>query len=105
MTTPMTDAERAAWLGYPSVAAMQAEHDALHRRLAGVMGVHRDSPTLRWVERGELAHPTRHDDALGWEEDLVFDVARWLNTGRWGGTMRVLWWLGLEPDEVRRRLR
>ena len=52
--------------------------------------------TAAWVGHG--------DDAVGWEEDLCLEVDRWLTTGEYGPTMRVLWWLGISPEKLRRAL-
>lgn len=99
--------QTARWAGYgdgeDAVRAMSREHDELHRLLAGLFD--KDSPTLRWVASGYAdgakTHPTRHEDACGWEEDLCLETARWLNTGEFGGTMRCLWFLGVCPDKLR----
>lgn len=99
----------AAWCGYigdDAVDRCNAEHDPLHRILAGFFD--KQSPTLRWVASGYLdaakAHPTKHEDAVGWEESLVLETQRWLNTGEWGPTIRVLWWLRIDPDKLRAAL-
>lgn len=90
-------------LGYTSAAECDKEHDELHRVLSGFFD--RSSPTLHWVTSGYAdaakAHPTMHEDAIGWEESLVLETARWLNTGEWGATLRVLWWLKIDPDKLR----
>lgn len=98
----------ARWCGYSgtdaeAVLSLNRDHDPLHCILAGLFG--KSSPTLRWVTAGyaddERTHPTRHDDAVGWEEDLCLEVARWLNTGEYGPTMRVLWWFGISETRLR----
>jgi hypothetical protein len=98
-------AERYGYTGLDAVEQLNAEHDRLHAALCGLLG--RLSPTLSWVSTGyrKPIHPTRNADAVGWEEDLALDAARWLNTGEYGGALRVLWWLGYDPDEVRAYLR
>ena len=102
----VSDEERARLLGYACVLDMRREHDPLHVLLAGLFD--RGSPTLRWVASGhrEPAHPVpqRHEDVVGFEEALALEVARWLNTGEYGGTMRVLWFLGICPDKLRASL-
>jgi hypothetical protein len=98
----ITDEERARLLGYPSVLAMRADHDPLHCLLSGLFG--KASPTLRWANTGGAAHPTRNEDAVGWEEDLVLSVQHWLNTGEFNGEIRMLWWWGIDPDELRASL-
>jgi hypothetical protein len=87
-----------------AVWALNLEHDPLHVLLCGLFD--RPSPTLKWVRSGyqDGAHPSRHDDAVGWEESLVLEVARWLNGGGYGETMRVLWWMGVCPDKLRASL-
>lgn len=101
--------ERAAALGYgegpEAVLAMRREHDPFHVVVGRLLGLHY-SPTLRWVATGyrERAHPTRHDDAVGFEEAVVLDLQRWLQTGEPGGAMRVLWTLGWGEQEVRSAL-
>jgi hypothetical protein len=101
----------ARWCGYPgtdeeAVLALNAHHDPLHVLLSGLFG--RSSPTLRWVASGyrdsARAHPTRHEDAVGWEEDLVLETQRWLTTGEYGGTLRVLWWMGIDEAKLRTAL-
>lgn len=102
------DAERARLLGYgegpDAIAAMRRTHDAYHAVAAHLLGLP-SSPTLHWVASGELTHPTRHEDAVGCEEDLVLDLQRWMQTGEYGGTMRLLWLLGHDPEEVKAALR
>lgn len=83
---------------------MSREHDRLHVLLAGIFGK-TESPTLRWVASGyadsERLHPTRHDDAVGAEEDICLETARWLNTGEFGAMQRIVWFLGVCPDKLR----
>jgi hypothetical protein len=103
--------QTARWCGYPgtdeeAVLACNRDHDPLHCLLAGLLG--KGSPVLRWVASGYAdyarAHPTRHDDVIGWHEDLVLETARWLNTGEFGPTQRVLWAWGVRPEELRASL-
>jgi hypothetical protein len=91
-------------VGPDAVLAMTRDHDPLHVLLSGLFG--KASPTMRWVGSGyrEAAHPTRHDDAVGWEESLVLEVQKWLNTGEYGSTMRVLWWMGVDEKKLRSSL-
>jgi hypothetical protein len=103
--------QTARWCGYPgtdaeAVLSLNREHDPLHCLLAGLFD--KGSPVMRWVASGYAdyarAHPTRHDDVIGWHEDLALETARWLNTGEFGGTMRVLWAWGVEPGPLRHAL-
>lgn len=102
----ISDEERARLLGHDSVMAMQRRHDPLHCLLSGLFG--KPSPTLRWVASGyrEPVHPVpaRHDDAVGWEEDLCLEVDRWLTTEQYGPTMRILWWMGIDEKKLRAAL-
>lgn len=109
MSFPGTEQARLAHdLGYgegpEAIANMNAEHDWLHLKLCALLGA--ESRCLALAADGTEPHPSRDDDVLGWEEDLVLESARWLNTGEFKGrTLRVLWWLGFLPDEIRRYLR
>ena len=97
----------AAALGFGSgpeaVLAMNRTHDPVHVLASRLLGLPR-SPTLHWVATKEPAHPTRHADAVGFEEDLVLDLQRWAQTGEHGPSMRVLWLLGWSEDGVRKAL-
>jgi hypothetical protein len=103
-------AATAAWCGYgtgpEAVLELNRLHDPYHVVAGRLLGQHY-SPTLRWVATGyrQRAHPTRHDDAVGFEESLVLELQRWMRTGEYGGTMRVLWTLGWDEDDVRAALR
>jgi hypothetical protein len=94
-------------LGYATAMDCDREHDPLHVRVCALLG--QASPTLRWVATGGRApvhpDPDRNRDALGWEESLVLGVQKWLNTGECNGDIRVLWWLGFDPDQLRGWLR
>ena len=102
-------AATAAWCGYgtgpDAVLRLNRLHDPFHVVVGRLLGLHY-SPTLRWVATGyrQRAHPTRHDDAVGFEEAVVLDLQRWLQTGEPGGAMRVLWTLGWEEGDVRAAL-
>jgi len=100
--------QTAAWCGYTggdAVDRLNDAHDPYHRLLSALLG-RKFSPTLRWVETGALAHPcrARHEDAVGWEEDLVLETQRWMETGEYGSTLRALWWFGLDPETLRLQL-
>lgn len=89
--------------GVDAVACMNAAHDAYHLALSRMLGLD-ESPTLRWVATGEPAHPTRHEDAIGVEEDMALGLQAFVQTGEFNGAIRILWWFGLDPETVRAQL-
>lgn len=107
-TQQAQQAATAAWCGYTgpdAVLQLNRTHDPFHVVACRLLGL-QYSPTLRWVATGyrQRAHPTRHDDAVGFEEEVVLDLQRWVQTGEYGGAMRVLWTLGWQPEDVRAAL-
>lgn len=71
-------AEMAAWLGYPSVEAMDREHDDLHRSLCDLLGVTSHSmacaegkpfnPKLAGMEEDAVLYAQRLKGHHGWVE-------------------------------------
>ena len=106
MTFPGTEqSETARWLGYgegpEAIAALNRDHDTDHLRLCRLL--RRRSRSLGAVT-GTPAHPTKPEQAIGWEERLIMATRRWLNTGQESEETDFLWWWGLDPDQVRRAL-
>jgi hypothetical protein len=98
-----------AALGYGPGGAEQRrasrDHELLHTYVAVVLLSRPESPTLRAAAGGPPAHPTRHSDALGFEERLVQALQLFLNTGRETEPLALLWWLGHDPEALADRLR
>lgn len=71
----------AEWMGYPTVAAMDADHDDLHEALCGFF----DVPSHSLLQRDGKPH----DAALAaYEEDAVLNVQRWLQRVRLKGGLK-----------------
>lgn len=64
----------AEWMRYPSVEAMDNDHDDLHEALAGFFAV--PSHSLRIRDGEELTENEKHLAAV--EETAVLHVQRWL---------------------------
>lgn len=96
----------ATLLGYPpdrdGLVRMNLEHDPLHVWASVVLLKRDDSPTLRGIATGKPIHPTKHGDAVGFEERLVQALALWLNTGQETEPLSLLWWRGHLPPLVER---
>jgi hypothetical protein len=99
--------ERAAQLGYgdgpEAVLAMQRWHDATHVIACRLLGLPY-SPTLHWAASGAPAHPTRHADAVGVEEEVTLALQHFQQTGVYSGPLRLVWLMGWEEEDVRAAL-
>lgn len=99
--------ERAAQLGYgdgpEAVLAMQRWHDATHVIACRLLGLPY-SPTLHWAASGAPAHPTRHADAVGVEEEVTLALQHFQQTGDYSGPLRLVWLMGWEEEDVRAAL-
>jgi hypothetical protein len=78
-------------------------HDAYHVVACRLLGLPY-SPTLHWVASGAPAHPTRHADAVGAEEDVVLALQKWMQTGEYTGPLRFIWLFGWREEDVRAAL-
>lgn len=103
----LTVQERAAQLGYgegpEAVLAMQRWHDATHVIACRLLGLPY-SPTLHWVASGAPAHPTRHADAVGVEEEVTLALQHFQQTGDHSGPLRIFFLMGWEEEDVRAAL-
>jgi hypothetical protein len=95
--------ERAAQLGYgdgpEAVLAMQRWHDATHVIACRLLGLPY-SPTLHWAASGAPAHPTRHADAVGVEEEVTLALQCFVQTGERTGPLRIFFLLGWEEESI-----
>jgi hypothetical protein len=75
-----TQEETAEWMGYPSVEAMNIEHDDLHRKLCAWLGL--PSYSLLIAE----GHQVSHEQATlaAYEEDAVLNLQRFIQHSRIG---------------------
>lgn len=89
--------------GPEAVLALNRAHDPYHVVAARLLGLEY-SPTLHWLATGEPTHPTRHEDAVGAEEDVTMALQRWMQTGEFTGPLRIVWLFGWTEDEVRAAL-
>lgn len=100
----LTVQERAAQLGYgegpEAVLAMQRWHDATHVIACRLLGLPY-SPTLHWVASGAQAHPTRHADAVGMEEEVTLALQCFVQTGECTGPLRIFFLLGWEEESIK----
>jgi hypothetical protein len=71
---PLDKAELAEWMKYPSTQAMDAQHDAVHRRLCSALGL--PSYSLRLASGEPLTETER--DLARCEEAAVLHVQRWM---------------------------
>lgn len=74
MSHPSNREELAEWMGYSSVAEMDADHDRLHERLSDLLGVHSYSMDIKSGK--QLSHERWM--LANYEEDAVINVQRWL---------------------------
>ena len=73
-----SQAQTAEWMGYPSVANMNADHDSYHARLCAWLGI--PSASLK-IARGEPVTSTERERA-DYEEQAVLHLQRFVQQSR-----------------------
>lgn len=88
-----------------AIALMDKEHDTLHQLVSQALGKPK-SPALENVKNSRIQWKS---DLIGFEEELVFAVCKWLNLPAWNdeawtGPLRLFVWHGHNMSMLKKNL-